>query len=159
MILSDLSFNRKVFLIFFFRKLLFLVLILPPLLLYQLSHHVCSDASKRHANPHHRQDHSGCHGDHLSLQIPRVDGWRVAVLARAGWHLADTRPRAYPRRYGPAVPREPRAGALFRRCTSWEGASPGPNARVLPAEPGQPWADQKAKLLLQIALRICNPAL
>jgi len=95
--------NSKVFLIFFFRKLFFLVLIFPPPppLLYQLSHHVCSDASKRHANPHYRQDHSGCHGDHLSLQIPSVDGWRMALLARAGRHLADTRPRAYPRRYGP----------------------------------------------------------
>lgn len=49
--------------------------------------------------------------------------------------------------------------ALFRRCTAWEGASPGPHAGVLPAEPGQLWAQQRVKLLLQIALRICNPAL
>lgn len=55
------------------------------------------------------------------------------------------------------MPREP-GPALFRRCTTWEGVSPAPGARVLPAEPGQPWAHQKAKLLFHIALRICNPA-
>lgn len=95
-----LTYNSKVFLVFFFQKPFFLVLF-SLLLSYQLSHHVCSDASKRHANPHHRQDHSGCHGDHLSLQIPSVHGRRMALLARAGWHLADPRPRAYPWRYGP----------------------------------------------------------
>ena len=82
----------------------------------QLSHHVCSDASNRHANPHHWQDHTGCHGDHLPLQIPSVYGWRMALPARAGWHLTYTWPRAYPWRYGqnPSSSISPASSLLIR---------------------------------------------
>lgn len=62
--------------------------------LHQPSHHVWSDASEWNPNSHHWQDHTGCQGNHLSLQLSCLCRWRVAVPSRAQWHLAHTRPRA-----------------------------------------------------------------
>lgn len=98
----------------------------------QLSHHVCSDASNRYANPDHWQDHTGCHGDYLPLQIPSVYGWRVALPARAGWHLTHTWPRAYPWRYGPT--RSPSIAPASSLLTALGGRGRGrrnPSSKLL----------------------------
>lgn len=63
---------------------------------HQLSHHVWSDASERNPDSHHRQDHPGCPGDHLSLQLSRVCWRRVALPSRAQRHLPHPGPRASP---------------------------------------------------------------